>query len=120
MSGTLDLSKATKLKDLHFWWRGLNVRWIIAALQTIESKKLERITVYPLLVKSEIEDVVHRDWEDLDRLLAQFSTPHSIRARVMYKLADEGAVMKDRVPSLLPELSRRGLVDLVEYSSLEI
>ena len=64
--------------------------------------------------------MVHRDWEDLDRLLAQFSTPHSIRTRVMYKLADEGAVMKDRVPSLLPELSRRGLVDLVEYSSLEI
>ena len=101
-----------------FWWRGSNTRWIIAALQTIESKKLEQITIYPINLKTVIDDAVHREWEDLDRQLVQFSTSHSIRTRVMYEVVDGRVDTKNRVLSLLPELVRREFVDLVLYSPL--
>ena len=113
----LDLSKATKLKDLMFWLRGSSVRWIVAALQTIESKKLQQITIYPLRINNVITETIFREWEDLDRLLVQFASLQSIRTRVLYDLVDGRGDVRDRVLILLPELTRRGLADPVVYSS---
>ena len=48
---------------------------------------------------------------ELDRLLVQFWVTHSIRPRVV-NAAGKG--LRGYGPSLLPELTRRGLVDLVE------
>ena len=113
----LDLSKATKLKDLMFWLRGSSVRWIVTALQTIESKKLQQITIYPLRMNNAITETIFREWEDLDRLLVQFASLQSIRTRVLYDLVDGRGDVRDRVLILLPELTRRGLADPVVYSS---
>ena len=100
-----------------FWLRGSSVRWIVAALQTIESKKLQQITIYPLRINNVITETIFREWEDLDRLLVQFASLQSIRTRVLYDLVDGRGDMRDRVLSLLPELTRRGLADPVVYSS---
>lgn len=59
-----------------------------------------------------------RDWQDLDRLLVQIWASYSIRPWIMYETGKEGRDQKDHAPSLLPELTRRGFVDLVEVPRL--
>jgi len=80
-------------------------------LQTIKSKTLQRITIYPASTLV-IGDAVYQEWQDLDRLLVQFQALHPLRLQVTYKAGEEG--LRDNMPSLLTELTRRGLVDLVE------
>ena len=114
----LDLSKATKLKVLTFLCRRSRIKPIIVALQTVESKNLRQITIrlYTVTTGEPIEETVLQEWLDLDHLLVQFWTSHSIRPRLMYK-SDEGwKDMRDQTQSLLPELTRRGLIDLVGYT----
>ena len=92
---------------------------MIAALRTIESKDLRQITIHlntpPGLKNSTLDQ---QDWRDLDQLLVQFWTSHSIRPQLVYSPNSEGRDTRDSVPNLLPELTERGLVDLVEYSPL--
>jgi len=108
----LDLSKATKLKSLR---SGSSVQWITTTLQTIKSKSLQRILIRPFGTPPEaIEEEVHQQWQDLDRLLVQFWTSHSIRPQIMQGAGKEWNGLRDRLPGLLPELTRRGLVDLFE------
>ena len=93
-----------------------NVQWVIAALRTVESKNLEQITVRPdadTFVRT-IKEPVHQQWHDLDQLLVQFWISHSIRPKVTYETGARRKDMRDCTQSLLPELTRRGLVDLVE------
>jgi len=110
----LDLSKATKLKYLKFLWTRSSVQWIATTLQTVKSKNLQRIIIcQAIALPEEIEEAVYREWQDLDRLLVQFWASHLIRPRVTYVVGKGGKDLRDHVPSLLPELTRRGLVDLV-------
>ena len=113
-----DLSKASKLKDLMFLVRRSNIHWIIAALQTVKSKNLEEITIrlHSTTLGNSTVEMNHLEWQDLDRLLVQFWTSHSIRPRLVYGPNSGGWNARDHAQSLLPELTRRGLVDLVEYS----
>ena len=115
---SLDLSKTTKLKDLTFQGSMSSVRWIVAILQTVESKNLQQITIYPYSspLGSLAEQTDHQEWQDLDRLLVQFWTSYSIRPQLMYSPDDGGRGTRDHAQSLLPGLTRRGLVDLVEVS----
>ena len=108
-TAALDLSKATKLKRLTFlWgWLGPTIGWITVTLQTVNFKTLESITIKP-----GGETTTHQEWQDLDRLLVWTSC--SVYLRVVYAAGKEGEEFRDKVPSLLPELTRRGLIDLVE------
>ena len=63
-----------------------------------------------------IKEEDDRQWKDLDLLLVQFWSTHSIRPRVVCVAGRVGEDLRDRLPSLLPELTRRGLIDLVEKS----
>ena len=115
----LDLSKTTKLKDLMFRWGGASVRWITMALQTVRSEKLQRITIQlrTLTLRKMVNGTDHQEWQDLDHLLVRFWTTHSIRPQVMYDPDEGGQDLKDEIDhmlGLLPELTRRGLVDVVE------
>jgi hypothetical protein len=111
MSGTppLDFSKATKLKDLSFQCQGPNVQRITAALQTVQSKNLQQITIHSLYGIS--ANLVRQEWRDLDRLLVQFWT---IRPKITYKALEGGGDLRALALSLLPELMQRGAIDLVE------
>ena len=116
---SLDLSKATKLKHVKFLRTKMRstVRWIVKALQTVESKYLESITVFPFdkSLPETVEEEVYQEWQDLDRLLVRFWTSHSIRPQVAYVAGRRGTKdLEDDAPKLLPELTMRGLVDLVE------
>ena len=94
----------------------LSVEWITATLQTIKSKTLQHITLYPATTAHMVEDAVYEEWQELDCLLVQLWTLHPIRLQLMYRMGEgEGERdLRDHILSLLPELSRRGLVDLVE------
>ena len=115
-----DLSKATKLKHLKFMrtTTRLAVQGIIMMLRTVESKTLQSITI--CLNSSVLETVgeaARRELDDLDRLLVQFWTSHSIRPQVMHVTGRRERNVGGNVPSLLPELARRGLVDIVKAPS---
>ena len=85
------------------------------ALQTVGSKNLRQITIHLCTISSDypIEEETRRDWQDLDLLLVRLWTSHSIRPRFMYGPDRTGKGARDYAPSLLPELTRRGVVDLV-------
>ena len=109
----LDLSKATKLKDVQFWCERPNIQWITMALQSIESKNLQQIIIHcSSLFRNLIGETAHQAWRDLDRLLVQFWTSRAIRPKLEYEAG--GDDLKGLVPSLLPELTRRQVVDLLE------
>ena len=84
-------------------------------LQTVKSENLQSITISPdRNVPTTIGEADRKGWNDLDMLLVQFWNTHSIRPRVMYPAGRENEYTRDCVPSLLPELTRRGLVDMVQ------
>ena len=110
----LDLSKATKLKDLLFRCGGSNVQWIAMALRTVQSKHLQQITIHPCAASARLSgEPVPQEWQDLDRTLLQFWTSHSIRPKIVYDPGKGVNDIRGLAPSLLPELTRRGAVDLV-------
>ena len=131
MSGTppLDLSRAAKLKDLSYTCGGSDIQRVTMALQTVQSKNLQQINIYPCKTLRDlqqtnthlygtpgnpVEEAILQQWQDLERVLVQFWTSHSIRPKITY---DAGIGQKDwgaLVPRLMPELTRRGLFDLVE------
>jgi hypothetical protein len=113
---SLDFSKATKLKELVFRCGEPNVQRIVMALQTVQSKSLQQITIHPYgAFAIPVKEAVRQEWQDLDHLLVQFWTSLSIRPRIACEAGIGGDNLRAYVPNLLPELTRRGLVDLVEY-----
>jgi hypothetical protein len=118
---SVDLSKATKLKDVVFQPGLERVEWVIKALQTItpEHRDLLQLTIdipcnltaIGFVANGEaIGELAHGQWLDLDRLLVQFWESRSIRPKVVYTV---GFGMKDFVGSLLPEIMKRGVVDVM-------
>jgi len=96
------------------------VQWITVALQTVESQNLQSITICPdRNVPEMVGEATRREWRDLDRLLVRFWASHSIRPQVMYVAGRRGQDLGSNAPSLLPELTRRGLIDLVEAPSYD-
>jgi len=116
LASSFDLSAASKLKGLVFQCARPSVQWITYALETTKTKNLQQITIRPYGASLENPEEVHREWLDLDRLLVRFSTSRSIRPRAAYEPDGLGLDLSDYASSLFPELTRRGLVDLVEWS----
>ena len=85
------------------------------ALQTVGSKNLRQITIHPYIASSNdpIEEETRQDWQDLDLLLVRLWTSHSIRPRFIYGPDWRGKEARNYAPSVLPELTRRGVVDLL-------
>ena len=111
----LDLSKLTKLKEV-FLRAGSNIRWMTGVLQTAESTDLRQITIrFPFFLGPRKKKWSHQDWQELDRLLLQFWTSHSIRSKIECWGVDEVGGLRALASRLLPELTGRGVVDLVEY-----
>jgi len=82
---SLDLSKATNLTHVVFRC-GRSTQWVTTTVKTAKSKNLRHIAVNSFAINmASIEGAVHREWEDLDHLLDQLWTSHSIRPRVIYR-----------------------------------
>jgi len=112
---SLDLSKASKLKYLEFLLTVPSVQWITTTLRSVESKNLQFIRINSFdNIREPVMEPFGQEWQDLDRLLVQFWASHSVRPRVEYIVEEGGKDLGGRAPSLLPELTRRGLIDLVQ------
>ena len=114
-----DLSKAATLKHVKLLRMGESsiVRWITMALRTVKSRNLERITIaMDENLPEAIDDEVHREWKDLDWAFIKFWTSHSIRPQVMNAAGWREEIFRGNAQQLLPESTRRGIVDLVEAS----
>ena len=120
-SAPVDLSKATKLKDVTFRPGLQRVEWVIRALQTItpEHRDLRQITIrmpwYPLAevlanIRQTVGDTHYRLWLDLDRLLVQLWESRSIRPKVirMKRCTEES------VGRFFPEITKREIIDFVD------
>jgi hypothetical protein len=127
-SGSVDLSKATKLKDVVFRPGPWKVEWVIAALQTItpNHRDLRQITIripHHLThagalanIRRSIGEAHVRLWLDLDLFLAQLWETRSIRTKVVCTTERSTGV---DIGCLFPEMTKRGILDLVEYDLLK-
>ena len=106
---SIDLSNATKLKDIEFRPYEPNVSWINATLQTARSKDLREIIIHiPTTLFRSIDETTRLEWQDLDHLLVWLCTTRSVRPVFTYEKSGEGSGPEERVPELLPELVSRG------------
>jgi len=84
------------------------------ALRTVKSESFRNIIIHPATTRT-IEETVYQEWRELDQLLLQFWTTHSVHPHLGYRVGKPGGMdLSDCASDLLPELTRRGLVDLVE------
>ena len=127
-NSSVDLSTATKLRDLVLRPGSLSVAWVIMALQTItsEHRELRHISIqvpYDFTfinadadVLQTVGEAISRQWFGLDRLLVQLWESRSIRPRVILamKLWEGKIDTKYCVGCLLPEVTKEGIVDLVQ------
>ena len=106
--------------------------WVAKTLETITSKHrdLQQITIYLYIWNPSahedggtLEEIVDINtgtrWLDVDRLLVKFWDSRSIRSKVVYvpEMENEEEETRDRVGKLFPELAKRGMIYLVDYSS---
>lgn len=112
----LDLSKATKLKEVVFQAAKPSVLWILVTLQTVRSKDLQNISIHHNVGPYDVPNVPVEflpEWWHLDRSLVQFWALHLMRP----KFFDETRFLKDATPTLFPELTSRGLLDVARSCS---
>jgi len=112
----LDFSEAAKLRDVVFRRTWPNVKWTSKALHTARSGNLQRVSLelprHDRVATGEaIWETVREEWADLDHELVW--TSHSLRPEVIYEPGKCGQKMRVHAAGLLPELTRRGIVDLV-------
>ena len=117
MPGTLpplNLSDATKLKDVEFRPRTSSVKWISAALRTAKPQNIQRVAILfyiPLMssvIRNPAEAMTRLEWQELDHLLVQLWTTRSIRPVFTYYAIGDETSPGVLVPQLLPELVRGG------------
>ena len=114
---SINLSRLTKLEEVVFESVTQNLQWIAATLQTAESKDLWQVTIRShAAIEDPVSEPVLRKWRDLDHFLLRFWTLHSVRLKIAYRKGYEGHDLGGLAPMLLPELTGRGAVDLVESS----
>ena len=121
----MDLSTLTKLKDVTIRCKSWSIGWVIATLKTIKSEDLQKIAIHlPGNLDCKKLELTIKDiggtnsglrWWNLDRLLVQFWESKSIRPKVLYSQMEYGMERaNDLARCLMPESSRRGIIDLVE------
>ena len=126
---------ATKLKNIEFRCETFEIGWVVRTLETLGSKHrgLQQISIrvpsdlvyvaaeYCATVEQRIERAnPGTRWSDLDRVLVRLWESHVTHMAVVYRQPGRrrGArEMKDWAAYLLPELTKRGIIGLVEEPS---
>lgn len=125
---SVDLSKATNLRNVVFQPVFSAVTWIITTLRTITSRHrdLQHISIqvpYEFTsinsgtdVLQTIGEAISGQWLDLDRLLVQSWESRSVRPRLIIatKLWERELDARYCIGSLFPEVTQRDIVELVE------
>ena len=135
-SGSIDLSKATGLKDVALKWKK-SPQWVAKTLRTIthNHRSFQQVSFAlrqnyyfgyytaknPTNLRKLIGRTICPGWLELDDALVQLWKSHSIRLEPVYVVLMEGKVEGGCwVGSLLPEATARGLVRLVEQYILRV
>ena len=135
---SIDLSKATKLREVAFPCES-SPQWVTKTLQTVsrDHRKLQQISLdathalravnsdrfIPADPTRAIGEAAYQEWLELDRSIARLWESHSIRLKAEHDAATFGNEMevKDEarkcLECLLPEVTDRGIVDLVKRKS---
>ena len=110
----IDLSKATKLKDVTLCFPYLSVAWVASTLETITSghRNLQEVSIKGPAYTVDAEDDMEEQWVDLERTLIKLWESHAICAKVKY-YSGEGGESRRFMENLLPEAMKRGIVELV-------
>ena len=133
-STSVDLSKATRLREAVFRPTSLVVEWVAMTLKTIthNHRNLQQVSIHvpdepydpgldsgePAQVRFTVREDVCEQWLELDRLLARLLESHSIRLKIQhYTRPEEREEQSSWMDALLPEVTRRGIVDLVRRDS---
>ena len=112
MTPSLDLFEVTKLKYVIFSCNGSDVQWITTTVKIAESKNPQQVAIHLYAdIPVQIREAVRRAWEDLDRLLVELWTSSSVRPKIVYQTGKGKDDIGDPLPRLLPELTRRGVVE---------
>ncbi|KAF9786149.1 hypothetical protein BJ322DRAFT_771169 [Thelephora terrestris] len=125
-AASIDLSSATKLREVTFWF-DYEAGWITNALKTIlpEHRDLQEILICvypsrdssaddPVDSKKVVGEEVYERWMDLDDLLVQLWESHAVRTKLLVE-RKAGKVYRI-VTGLLPEMMERGIIQPETYA----
>ena len=124
----IDLSKATKLKDVTLQFQGLSVGWVTSTLKTItsEHRDLQEISIKGRALSDSTswpanataaQYYIWEQWADLEHTLIHLWELHAIRTKVEY-YSMKREESREFMGSLLPEATKRGIVELVDISTV--
>ena len=110
-----DLSRATKLEPLRFWWGNPDVRRITTTFETAKSESLREIIIHAVIDFRDSSERVRREWKDLDCLLVKLWTSRSVLPKILPVtcVGDVWEFPDELIVSLLPQLANRGAIDAV-------
>ena len=121
LTGSIDLSKATKLKDVTLVSERYP-RFIASTLKTVtpDHRNLRQITVFTTDILYSMDSNPHNqkttraEWLGLDSVFIKLWESHSIHPKVQYDLPSlmDAEKVRQSVESLFPETTRREVVDL--------
>ena len=120
---SINLSKATSLGEVGFRLLDPSDVWAGSTLKTLtpNHKDLRRISIHMTIPEhANLQRIFNIDicnlWTDLDRTLIQLWESNAILTRVTYAAGGEKTEARRFVEQLLPEMTRRGIVELVDCS----
>jgi len=137
LNTSLDFSSALKLNEVVFGVGILSAVWMTLALKTITPahRDFHDITIHvseylpsianPTSLRETLGELFYESfygqWMDLDQLLVQFWESRGIRPKVGCIVPKKGKVAMFEhteclLPEILPEITKRGIVELVDLS----
>jgi len=133
LNTSLDFSNALKLNEVVFRVGILSAVWMTLALKTITPahRDFHDITIHvsgylpsianPTNLRETLGESFYGQWVDLDRLLVQLWESRGIRPKVGCNVPKKGKVSMFEytgylLPEILPEITKRGIVELVDFS----
>jgi len=116
--GLIDLSKATKLKEVAFL-PDIDPKWIVWALKSItpHHRDLHYISLRINAILHDMDreqETTRTEWLELDSVFVSLWESHSICPNAWHQpsQAIDGNRASEMVGSLFPETTKRGLLDL--------
>ena len=112
-----DLSMVTEVKGMEFRCHTIRIQWLTMSLRTVKPPNLRQITLTmdPFIVFfGPVGEEIHQEWQDLDHLLVQLWTSHSVLPIIRFETTGNGDHLLNLASGLLPELTSRGAVSVIE------
>ena len=126
LPASVDLSGATKLKEVAFRFNEYYLAWVTSALETItpEHRDLQQVLIYipscslcddykPVKIGGTVPEETYLQWVNLDRVLIQLWESHGVRTKAVYA-GMRKAEVRESLRVLLPEITKREVIELVD------